>query len=288
MSTSNFSLASKVKLSSGKLMPQIQLGLYQMSGREARSSVRWALAAGYRGFDSAQMYRNEREAGQGIRDFLSSPENTEGLRRDDLFYTTKLVSNSTSYEAVRQSIRQSVRACGLGYIDLFLLHSPYGGTEARLTTWKAVEDAIDEGQIKSAGVSNFGVRHIEELMASNPRIKPAVNQIELHPFNTQTDIRAACAKYGIILEAYSPLAQARRMKHPDIVVTAKKYRCTPAQLMIRWSLQHGFVPLPKSVRRERLLENANVGWFEISKEDMETLDGLDEGLVTDWDPTDAP
>lgn len=141
-------------------MPQIQLGLYQMSGREARSSVRWALASGYQGFDSAQMYRNEKEAGQGIREFLSSPENTEGLKREDIFYTTKLVSNSTSYEAVRQSIRQSVRACGLGYIDLLLLHSPFGGTEARLTTWRAVEDAVEEGQIKSAGVSNFGVRHV--------------------------------------------------------------------------------------------------------------------------------
>ncbi|KAI1774143.1 aldo-keto reductase family 1 member E1 [Hypoxylon cercidicola] len=282
MSSTNFSLASKVKLSNGKLMPQIQLGLYQMSGREARASVRWALASGYRGFDSAQMYRNEKEAGQGIRDFLNSAENTEGLKREDLFYTTKLISNSTSYDAVRQSIRQSIRACGLRYIDLFLLHSPFGGPEARLTTWKAVEDAIEAGEIKSGGVSNFGVRHIEELMASNPRIPPVVNQIELHPFNTQIKIRAVCAKYGITLEAYSPLAQAQRMKNPEIVMLSKKYKCTPAQLMIRWSLQNGFVPLPKSVKQERLLENANIGWFEISDEDMEKMEELHEGLVTDW------
>ncbi|KAI4868725.1 aldo-keto reductase family 1 member E1 [Hypoxylon rubiginosum] len=269
-------------------MPQIQLGLYQMSGREARSSVRWALVSGYRGFDSAQMYRNEKEAGQGIRDFLHSAENTEGIKRADLFYTTKLLSNSTSYEAVRQSIRQSVRACGLGYIDLFLLHSPFGGPAARLATWRAVEDAIEAGEIKSGGVSNFGVRHIEELMASNPRIPPAVNQIELHPFNTQLAIRAVCAKYGITIEAYSPLAQAQRMKHPVIHALSKKYSCTPAQLMIRWSLQYGFVPLPKSTKRERLLENANIGWFEISDADMEKLDELDERLITDWDPTNAP
>ncbi|KAI0102332.1 aldo-keto reductase family 1 member E1 [Hypoxylon sp. NC0597] len=286
MSSTNFSLASKVKLSNGKLMPQIQLGLYMMSGREAKAAVRWALAAGYRGFDSAQMYRNEREAGQAIREFLSN--NTEGVTRADIFYTSKLASNSTSYQTVRRSIRQSVEACGLGYIDLFLLHSPYGGPEARLTSWKALEDAIEEGEVKSGGVSNYGVRHIEELIASKPRIAPTVNQIEVHPFNTQTDIRAACAKYGIVVEAYAPLARAMRMRHPTIVELSKKYSCTPAQLLVRWSLQHGLVPLPKSAKRERLLENVQVGGFEISDTDMEKMDGLDEKLVTDWDPTDAP
>lgn len=289
MSPSNFSLASKVKLPNGKLMPQIQLGLYLMSRQEVKAAVPWALAAGYRGFDSAQMYRNEREAGQAIREYLSGSNGSTGdLTRLDVFYTSKLASNSTSYQTVRRSIRQSVEACGLGYIDLFLLHSPYGGREARLTSWKAVEDAIDEGEVKSGGVSNYGVRHIEELIASKPRIAPTVNQIEVHPFNTQTEIRAACAKYGIVVEAYAPLARAMRMKHPTIVELSNKYSCTPAQLMIRWSLQHGLVPLPKSAKRERLLENAQVGGFEISAEDMETMDGLDEKLVTDWDPTDAP
>ncbi|OTA86785.1 hypothetical protein M434DRAFT_399758 [Hypoxylon sp. CO27-5] len=286
MSSTNFSLASKVKLPNGKLMPQIQLGLYMMSGSEAKAAVRWALVAGYRGFDSAQMYRNEKEAGQAIRKFLSN--NREGVTREDIFYTSKLASNNTSYQAVRRSIRQSVETCGLGYIDLFLLHSPYGGPEARLTSWKAIEDAIEEGEVKSGGVSNYGVRHIEELMASKPRIEPVVNQIEVHPFNTQVDIRAACAKYGIVIEAYAPLARAMRMRHPTIEELSKKYSCTPAQLLIRWSLQHGLVPLPKTAKYERILENAEVGGFEISDTDMEKMDGLDEKLVTDWDPTDAP
>ncbi|KAI0842931.1 aldo-keto reductase family 1 member E1 [Hypoxylon sp. FL0890] len=286
MSSTNFSLASKVKLPNGKLMPQIQLGLYMMSGSQAKTAVRWALAAGYRGFDSAQMYRNEREAGQAIREYLAT--NTEGITRADIFYTSKLASNSTSYQTVRKSIRQSVETCGLGYIDLFLLHSPYGGPEARLTSWKALEDAITDGEVKSGGVSNYGVRHIEELMASKPRIAPVVNQIEVHPFNTQTDIRATCAKYGLVVEAYAPLARAMRMRHPTIVELSKKYSCTPAQLLVRWSLQHGLVPLPKSSQRERLLENVKVNGFEISDEDMKKMDGLDEKLVTDWDPTDAP
>ncbi|TQN71870.1 putative oxidoreductase, partial [Colletotrichum shisoi] len=147
------------QLANGKTIPQIQLGLYMMSGREVTKSVPWALAAGYRGFDCAQMYRNEREAGRAIRDFLASGDNARGLTREDLFYTTKLASSSASYDAVRRSIKQSVDVSGLGYVDLFLLHSPYGGKEARLTSWRAIEDAIDAGEVRMGGVSNYGVAH---------------------------------------------------------------------------------------------------------------------------------
>jgi len=197
-------------------------------------------------------------------------------------------SNSTSYDAVRKSIKQSVDVSGLGYVDLFLLHSPYGGKEARLTSWKAVEDAIDAGEVKMGGISNYGAAHIEELMASKPRIAPVVNQIEVHPFNTQTHIRETCAKHNIAIEAYAPLARGMRMKHPKILELSKKYGCTPAQLFVRWSLDHNMITLPKSVRRDRLIENADVSGFEISKEDLAAMDALDEHLVTDWDPTEAP
>lgn len=134
-----------------------------MSRSEASRSVRWALEAGYRGFDCAQMYRNEAEAGAAIREAIdgsSSSSSSSRLTREDVFYTTKLASNSESYDAVRKSIRKSVDACGLGYVDLFLLHSPYGGREARLTSWRAVEDAIDAGEVKMGGVSNYGVQHV--------------------------------------------------------------------------------------------------------------------------------
>lgn len=119
-------------------------------------------------------------------------------------------------------------------------------------------------------------------MASTPKIAPAVNQIEVHPFNTQTSIRATCAKFNIGIEAYAPLARGMRMRHPTIVDMAGKYTCSPAQLFVRWGIQLGFVTLPKSVREERMKENADVGWFEITAQDMETLEGLNEGLVTDW------
>ncbi len=128
---------------------------------------------------------------------------------------------------------------------------------------------------------------MEELLAGNPKMKPAVNQIEVHPFNTQSAIVSFCQKNDILIEAYAPLARAMRMKHPKLVAIAKKYTVTPAQVLVRWSWQKGYVPLPKSTKRERIVENADIGGFVIEEKDMEVLDGLDEGLVTDWDPTDA-
>ncbi|KAF2809460.1 aldo-keto reductase family 1 member E1 [Mytilinidion resinicola] len=287
MASQTFSLASRIKLANGLSMPQIHLGVYLASGKEAAQSVKWALEAGYRAIDSAQMYHNEKESGSAILGFLASDANPTGLTREDIHYTTKLASNST-YDAARKSISASVKACGLGYVDLFLLHSPYGGKRARLESWRAIEDAIDEGEIKIGGVSNYGVKHLEELIASKPRILPAVNQIEVHPFNTRTDITEFCAANGIVVEAYAPLVRALRMKHPTIASLAGKYGCTPGQLLVRWSLQHGYVPLPKSVKQTRIVENADIGGFAIGAEDMAAMDALDEYLVTDWDPTDCP
>ncbi|KAI7303412.1 Aldo/keto reductase, partial [Hortaea werneckii] len=271
-----FSLATRVTLNNGLTMPQIQLGVYLMSGSEASTAVKHALDAGYRAIDSAQMYHNERDVGHAILDYLKTHPD---LKREDIHYTTKLASNST-YDRARASIKKSVKECGLGYIDLFLLHSPYGGKQARLESWRAVEDAIQDGEVRIGGVSNFGEKHITELLTSTPRIKPAVNQIELHPFNTHARLTALCTSHSILLEAYAPLARALRLKHPTIVSLSKKYGVTPAQLMVRWSCQKGFVPLPKSVKRERIVENADVGGFEIEGRDMEALAGLDEGLVT--------
>jgi len=288
MSQKTYNLASRVKLNNGLTMPQIHLGVYLTSGNETTKATRWALEAGYLAVDSAQMYHNERQAGKAISDFLASSENTAGLKREDIWYTSKLASCDESYDVVRQSVKKSVEASGLGYIDLFLLHSPYGGKTARLTSWKALEDAVDAGEIRAAGVSNFGSAHIEELMASNPRIPPVINQIEVHPFNTQEGIRATCAKHNIAIEAYAPLARAERMDHPAIVNMAKKYSATPAQIFVKWGLQHDFITLPKSTKQKRMIENASVDGFEISEADMTELDGLDEHLVTDWDPTDAP
>ncbi|TKA60340.1 hypothetical protein B0A49_11421, partial [Cryomyces minteri] len=287
-------------------MPQIHLGVYLTSGNETVQAVKWALEAGYRAIDSAQMYHNEGECGRAINDCLSSKANAENLKREDIHFTSKLASNA-AYDVVRKSIKGSVKKSGMGYIDLFLLHSPYGGRKARLESWKAVEDAIDDGEIRIGGVSNFGVKHLEELLAAKPRIKPAVNQVEVHPFNTRTNITSFCQRHDIVVEAYAPLARALRMKHPAIVHLAKKYKCTPVrpiridsgstpgvtgcteilnQSGLDGLLTTLFVPLPKSVKEERIIENGAIGGFEISGEDMIAMDGLDEYLVTDWDPVD--
>ncbi|QKX56376.1 uncharacterized protein TRUGW13939_03477 [Talaromyces rugulosus] len=283
-----FSLSSKITLSNGVLMPAIQLGVYLTSGRETENAVKHALGAGYRGIDSAQMYHNERDVGRAVLRFLEAEKTKpDGLTRKDIFFTSKLASN-VSYDATRRSIKQSIRASGLEYIDLFLIHSPYGGAKKRLECWRALEDALAENEIRAAGVSNYGVKHLQELLASEPTVQPVVNQIEVHPFNTRTAITSFCQQNGIVVEAYAPLARAYRFGHATIVSLAQKYGCTPAQLMVRWSTQHGYVPLPKSINRERIIANAQIEGFAIGEEDMQVLDGLDEYLVTDWDPVDAP
>lgn len=156
MNSSTYSLASTIKLNNGLHMPRIHLGVYLTSGKETESAVNHALDAGYRGFDSAEWYANEREVGRAIGNFLSKHED---VRRSDIWFTTKLKSNS-SYDATRKAIRESLRKSGLDHIDLFLLHSPYGGKAKRLECWRAVEDAIDDGEVKAGGVSNFGIKHV--------------------------------------------------------------------------------------------------------------------------------
>ena len=164
MADQSYSLASRIKLNNGLTMPQIHLGVYLMSGSEASRAVGYALDAGYRAFDSAQMYHNERQVGRAILDYLKQhPE----LKREDIHYTSKLASNS-NYDQARKSITQSVKECGLGYIDLFLLHSPYGGKQKRLESWRAVEDAINDGEVKIGGVSNFGEKHVCNLHLKLP------------------------------------------------------------------------------------------------------------------------
>ncbi|KAI5289884.1 hypothetical protein KEM55_008719 [Ascosphaera atra] len=224
------------------------------------------------------------DMGRAISRYMAEHKN---ISRKDIFYTTKLLSNN-GYAATRQAIKKSLEVCGLGYIDLFLIHAPFGGPNARMQSWRAIEDAIIDEEIRAGGVSNFGVRHLDQLLSSDIRVKPAVNQLEIHPFNQHAEITEHCKKLGITVEAFCPLTRCEKFNDPTIQSLSKKYKCTPAQLMLRWSVQHEFVPLPKSKNKERLLENTQIDWFEISDEDMKTLDGLEEHYVVDWDPVNCP
>ncbi|BFZ62520.1 hypothetical protein YB2330_003619 [Saitoella coloradoensis] len=276
------SLKSTIKLNSGHSIPCVHLGVYEVSSRDTYTSVSSALNLGYRAIDSAEWYGNEAAAGRAIRDFCDKT----GTKREEVWFTTKLKSNS-GYEATKRAIRRSLEECGLEYIDLYLIHSPYGGKRQRLESWEAMEEAVDDGMIRSIGVSNYGVSHLRELLATEPQIPPAINQIEVHPFNTRVDITSFCVQHGIVVQAYAPLAKAMRFNHPVLKRVASKVGKTPAQVLVRWSLEKGYVPLPKSVREARMKENADVFGWGLEDEDVKALDGCDEYLITDWDPTNA-
>ncbi|KAI9742912.1 MAG: hypothetical protein M1818_003641 [Claussenomyces sp. TS43310] len=282
---SRYRLSSTIELRNGALMPRIHLGVWESNGAVCETAVRAALECGYRAVDTAEWYENEAEVGAAIRAFLASPAAAAtGLQRRDIWFTTKLRAN-VGYEETREAIRRSRRTSGLPRLDLYLLHSPYGGREKRLECWRAVEDAMAEGEVGTGGVSNFGLTHLRELVDAQPRVLPAVNQIEVNPFNTRRELTSFCQEHGIVVQAYSPLAKAWRMQHPKILELAQRYSCSPAQLLIRWSLQHDFVPLPKSANKERIRANGQLEGFDIGQDDMKVLDGLDEYLITDWDPT---
>jgi diketogulonate reductase-like aldo/keto reductase len=272
------SIASRVKLNNGVEIPLLGLGVFQASsGDETRNAVKWALEAGYRHIDTARIYGNEADVGAALK--------KSGVPREDVFVTTKLWNSDHGYDKTLRACDASLERLGLAYVDLYLVHWPVAGP--RLDTWRAMETLLADGKCRSIGVSNYMVRHLEELLGAC-KIAPAVNQVELSPFLHPQDLVQFCAAEGIVLEAYSPLTRGKRLGHPAVTAVAKKVGRTPAQVLIRWALQHGFVVLPKSVTRARIVENASVFDFALGADDMRTLDGLDEGLHTGWDPTNAP
>ncbi|CAG7851020.1 Uncharacterized oxidoreductase Mkms_1985 [Serendipita indica DSM 11827] len=275
------SLNSTVTLRSGRAMPLLGLGVYQNTGPTATTACAAAFRAGYRHVDSAQVYRNETEVGQAVKE--------SGLVREMLFITSKINSRNHGYEKTLTWIDQSLRNFGLEYMDLFLIHDPLSGKERRLDTWKALIKARDDGKIKSIGVSNYGVRHLEEIKSASLEL-PAVNQIELHPFCQQRPIVQWCKDNNIVVQAYCPIMRGQRWDNPVFKELSLKYGKEVPQILIRWSLQKGFSPLPKSIHDERIRSNANVYDFAIDDADMEKLDSLDLGDMgaVSWNPIHAP
>ncbi|KAF2430343.1 Aldo/keto reductase [Tothia fuscella] len=216
-----------------------------------------------------------------------------GIPREQLFFTSKVPPREINYKDAKKSIDKTLEVTGLDYVDLYLLHAPYGGKECRLGAWQALVEAVEAGKVKSIGVSNYGVHHLEELETYiNEKEKEgkgkggvlSVNQVELHPWLARPDIVGWCKERGVLMEAYSPLVRGDRMDDDRLVALGKKYNKTFAQILVRWSLQMGFSPLPKSVTKTRIEGNAQVYDFELTAEDMKTLD-TDEYSPTAWDPT---
>jgi len=274
----SLTITSTKELNSGQEIPMLGLGVYQTpAGRITQEAVKFALKTGYRHIDTATIYGNEEDVGRGVRD--------SGVPREHVFVTTKLWNSDHGYDAALKACDRSLRRLGLGYIDLYLIHWPV--TELRGETWRALIELQRRGSCRAIGVSNYTVRHLQELLDGS-EVTPAVNQVEFNPFLYQEELLKFCNGKGIQLEAYSPLTRGHKLSHPTVLDVAKKHSKSPAQIMIRWSLQHGLVVIPKSARPERIKENSEVFDFNISPADMSRLDSLSEDLRTDWDPTDEP
>lgn len=239
--------------------------------------VQEALRQGYRHVDTARIYGNEREVGEAVRSLA--------LPRGDVFVTSKVWNDDHGYDATLRAVEGSLERLGLGPLDLMLVHWPVAGL--RRETWRALERCREDGMVRAIGVSNYMVHHLEELTvhANEP---PAVNQIEVHPFLQQREVRSWCQKQGVIVEAYSPLVKARRMDHPVLLEVSRAVDRSPAQVLLRWGLEHGLVVLPKTVSAERMAENAQLFGWTLGPDLMERLDGLEEGAVTGWDPRQMP
>ncbi|EJU03846.1 Aldo/keto reductase [Dacryopinax primogenitus] len=259
-------------------MPILGFGVYQM--RECAQPIAAAFKAGYRHIDSAQIYRNEDQVGEAFR--------ASGLPREAVFITTKVSSRNQGYNKTIASVDQSLKTLGLDYVDLFLIHDPLSGKVKRLETYKALLEKKEAGKIRSVGVSNYGVPHLEEIKSADLPA-PTVNQIELHPWCQQRPIVEYCQKNNIVVEAYSPLTRGDYLNDPTLQAIAKTHNKEPAQVLIRWSLQKGYSPLPKSATPSRVASNADVYSFSLSEEEMAKLDAQDKaekGAVT-WNPVNA-
>jgi methylglyoxal/glyoxal reductase len=281
MTGAPWGLSSRVKLSQGPEMPRLGLGVFQSpAGATTKQAVAWALHAGYRLIDTAAMYGNEADVGAAVRE--------SGIPRGEVFVTTKLWHTDLGYASAKRAYRESFDRLGLEYIDLYLIHWPRADSpQVRLDTWRALEEIHEGGTCRAIGVSNYSIRHLQELEGA--RIPPAVNQVEFHPFVYDPELVDYCRQHRIQLEAYSPLTRNRRLDDPTIAEVAEAHTRSPAQVMIRWGLQHGLVEIPKSVHRERIEENTRVFEFELTDEEMERLDGLrDRKRVTQWDPAQIP
>jgi diketogulonate reductase-like aldo/keto reductase len=271
-----WTIDSTVTLNGGVEMPVLGLGVWQTgAGTETRTAVRTALEAGYRLVDTARIYQNEADVGAAIRE--------SGVPRERVFVTTKLWNSDHGYDRALRACDQSLARLGLEQVDLYLVHWPAPG---RRDSWRALERLLADGKARAIGVSNYTVRHLDELLGEC-RIAPAVNQVEFNPFLHQRELLDHCRKHRIQLEAYGPLVRGHRMEHPGVVQVARKHRRTPAQVLIRWGIEHEVVTIPKSARPERIRENADVFGFALDAADLALLDALDERYRTAWDPTDA-
>ena len=270
------SIQDCLSLKNGVRIPCVGFGTWQTpDGDIAAQSVRAAIELGYRHIDTAAVYGNEEGVGVGIRQ--------GGVAREDLFVTTKVWNDARGYEPTLRAFEASMKRLGLEYLDLYLIHWPNPiavrdhWQQANAETWRAMEKLYEEGRIRAIGISNFREHHIEALLQS-ANIAPMVNQICLNPAENHAELAAYCRTLGMRMEAFSPLGTSRLLRQPEVIDIAQSLGVTPAQVCLRWSLDQGYIPLPKSTHRERIAENRDIFGFALSAEDTARLNGL-EGRI---------
>lgn len=261
------------RLKNGLQIPVIGFGTYKIDDpAKAAQTVKNAALAGYRLFDAAAFYGNEAEVGQGLRQ--------SGLLRKDYFLTSKVWNDRHGYDETLRAFDESLQKLGTDYLDLFLIHWP---KDKNAETWRALETLYKEGRAKAIGVSNFKEHHLDEIL-QEAEITPMINQTEYHPLFQQKELKAYCERLGVKLQAYSPLMRGEALKPPLIHALAKKYGKTSSQIVLRWDIQCGVIPVPKSADAGRMKENLGVFDFELSEEDMAQINALDAGKRLGADP----
>ena len=264
-------LKKKVKLNNGVEIPEFGLGVFKVSDDEAGENVKNAIINGYRLIDTAQIYGNEEGTGRGIKAGLEAA----GLKREDIFITSKVWNNHISYDETIAAFYESLNKLDLDYLDLYLIHWP--GNHAFEESWKALEFLYKEGKIRAIGVSNFNKSHLEELFSFSS-VTPVLNQIEYHPKLTQGDLIDFCKKHDILVQAWSPLMQGQILTNETILKIAEIHNRNAAQIVLRWGLQNNILLVSKSVKTERIISNAELDDFSLTKEEMNTISNLNENL----------
>jgi diketogulonate reductase-like aldo/keto reductase len=275
-------------LNNGVQLPALGFGVFRSAPEETGAAVEYALAQGYRLIDTAAAYLNEREVGEAIA--------RSGVARTELFVQTKLWISDYGYDSALRAFETSLRKLGLDFVDLYLLHQPMPNEwERTVAAYHAAEKLLTDGRVRAIGVSNFSPKHLDDLIARSS-VVPAVNQVELHPFFVQRELREVHARLGIATQAWSPLggvnvymprdpsAPKNPLTHPVVIALAEVHRRTPAQVVLRWHLEHGFSAIPKSVKPDRIAENFDVFGFTLASDEVAAIDALDTGVRGGPDP----
>ncbi|CJG83979.1 aldo/keto reductase family oxidoreductase [Streptococcus pneumoniae] len=271
-------LQSKAVLNNGVEMPWFGLGVFKVEeGPELVEAIKSAIKAGYRSIDTAAIYGNEAAVGEGIRAGIE----TTGISREELFITSKVWNADQGYEETIAAYEESLKKLKLDYLDLYLVHWPVEGKYK--DTWRALETLYKEKRVRAIGVSNFQIHHLQDVI-KDAEIKPMINQVEYHPRLTQKELQAFCKEQGIQMEAWSPLMQGQLLDNETLQKIAEKHGKTTAQVILRWDLQNGVITIPKSTKEHRIIANADVFNFELTKEDMEKIDALNQNHRVGPDP----